>query len=407
MAKQLQIRGGTTVQHSTFTGALREITIDTDKDVVVVHDGTTVGGFPLAKQTSVDSKVTKVTSTDNAVVRFDGTTGQVQNSGVIIDDSSNVGIGVTPSAWGSVFRSIEGGNSSSSQNWIGLQTNDSTLKAGTNSYYDGSYYRYKFNNAASMQDMFQGGFQWSFAPSGTAGNAITWTNAMTLNNNGNLLVGTSTDDGKHKVQVNGKIASTLTDNYATSHQTKFDDSGVSTASQNVPAFSASFSPMLGGATFLSGFGYTSHNIVGAWRSGYYGWNTGEIGTYITPGGGSDFYSNSYYLLKDNGQIGWSGGTPTLVSLSDMRKKDKKEDLVNGLEKINSLTPFIGRYKEDITDKDKVFLSAQEVQKILPEAVSEDVDGFLQLSYIDLVPLLISAVKDLTKEIETLKIKIGE
>lgn len=93
MAKQLQIRGGTTVQHSTFTGALREITIDTDKDVVVVHDGTTVGGFPLAKQTSVDSKVTKVTSTDNAIVRFNGTTGDVQNSGVIIDDNNNVGIG--------------------------------------------------------------------------------------------------------------------------------------------------------------------------------------------------------------------------------------------------------------------------------------------------------------------------
>lgn len=90
MAKQLQIRGGTTVQHSTFTGALREITIDTDKDVVVVHDGTTVGGFPLAKQTSVDSKVTKVTSTDNAIVRFNGTTGEVQNSGVVIDDNGNI-----------------------------------------------------------------------------------------------------------------------------------------------------------------------------------------------------------------------------------------------------------------------------------------------------------------------------
>ena len=86
MAKQLQIRGGTTAQHSTFTGAVREITVDTDKDVVVVHDGSTAGGFPLAKQTSVDAKVAKVTSTDKAIVRFNGTTGEVQNSGVIIGD---------------------------------------------------------------------------------------------------------------------------------------------------------------------------------------------------------------------------------------------------------------------------------------------------------------------------------
>ena len=50
MATQVQFRGGTTVEHSTFTGAAREITIDTDKDTVVVHDGATAGGYPLAKE---------------------------------------------------------------------------------------------------------------------------------------------------------------------------------------------------------------------------------------------------------------------------------------------------------------------------------------------------------------------
>ena len=38
------------------------------------------------------TKVTKVTSTDNAIVRFDGTTGAVQNSSVIIDDSGNLNL---------------------------------------------------------------------------------------------------------------------------------------------------------------------------------------------------------------------------------------------------------------------------------------------------------------------------
>ena len=38
-------------------------------------------------------------STDNAIVRYDGTTGKlVQNSAVTIDDSGNVGIGTTPQA---------------------------------------------------------------------------------------------------------------------------------------------------------------------------------------------------------------------------------------------------------------------------------------------------------------------
>ena len=56
MAKQVQFRRGTTSQHSSFTGATGEITVDTDKDVAVIHDGSTAGGFPLSKQTSVDAK---------------------------------------------------------------------------------------------------------------------------------------------------------------------------------------------------------------------------------------------------------------------------------------------------------------------------------------------------------------
>jgi len=53
MATQVQLRGGTTSEHSSFTGAAREVTVDTDKDVVVVHDGSTAGGIPLAKEASV------------------------------------------------------------------------------------------------------------------------------------------------------------------------------------------------------------------------------------------------------------------------------------------------------------------------------------------------------------------
>lgn len=43
-------RGGTTAEHSEFTGAARELTIDTDKKTVVVHDGITKGGIPLARE---------------------------------------------------------------------------------------------------------------------------------------------------------------------------------------------------------------------------------------------------------------------------------------------------------------------------------------------------------------------
>ena len=52
MAKRLQHRGGTTSQHSTFTGAVREVTVDTDKNTLVVHDGATAGGITDVVQDS-------------------------------------------------------------------------------------------------------------------------------------------------------------------------------------------------------------------------------------------------------------------------------------------------------------------------------------------------------------------
>ena len=53
MSKLLQLRGGTTSEHSSFTGAVREVTVDTTKDTLVVHDGSTAGGFPLLKEGDV------------------------------------------------------------------------------------------------------------------------------------------------------------------------------------------------------------------------------------------------------------------------------------------------------------------------------------------------------------------
>lgn len=49
MAIQIKRRRGTTADHSTFIGAAGELTVDLDKDTVVVHDGVTAGGFPLLR----------------------------------------------------------------------------------------------------------------------------------------------------------------------------------------------------------------------------------------------------------------------------------------------------------------------------------------------------------------------
>ena len=60
MSTIFKLRRGTTSQHSTFTGAAGEATIDTTKNTVVVHDGITAGGIPLAKGSQIVSSITSL-----------------------------------------------------------------------------------------------------------------------------------------------------------------------------------------------------------------------------------------------------------------------------------------------------------------------------------------------------------
>jgi hypothetical protein len=57
MPTALQLRRGTTSQHSSFTGANGEVTVDTTKKTAVVHDGSTAGGIPLATEAQVTARV--------------------------------------------------------------------------------------------------------------------------------------------------------------------------------------------------------------------------------------------------------------------------------------------------------------------------------------------------------------
>ena len=50
---QVQLRRGTTAQHGLFTGAQGELTVDTDKNALVLHDGTTQGGRIVGDSLSV------------------------------------------------------------------------------------------------------------------------------------------------------------------------------------------------------------------------------------------------------------------------------------------------------------------------------------------------------------------
>ena len=66
-AYAIQFRRGTTTQHSSFTGLLGEVTVDTDKKTLVVHDGSTTGGYPLAREGAAASMTTGTFSSNVSV----------------------------------------------------------------------------------------------------------------------------------------------------------------------------------------------------------------------------------------------------------------------------------------------------------------------------------------------------
>ncbi|MDB4335255.1 hypothetical protein OAA05_00270 [bacterium] len=96
MATAIQRRRGTTSQHSSFTGLAGEITIDTDKNTIVVHDGSTAGGIPLAKS----SEVTALGGADiTDVVAGSGLTGGATSGSATISlDYGNLAGSLVPSA---------------------------------------------------------------------------------------------------------------------------------------------------------------------------------------------------------------------------------------------------------------------------------------------------------------------
>ena len=86
MAKRVQLRRGTTAQTNAFTGAVGEVTVDTDKKTVVVHDGTTVGGTPLLNANQlVDS-----TTTVKGIVRLATESDITNSSGTAVVTPKNV-----------------------------------------------------------------------------------------------------------------------------------------------------------------------------------------------------------------------------------------------------------------------------------------------------------------------------
>jgi hypothetical protein len=142
--------------------------------------GRTSDGYGLLRFQNSDGTDTRGyigSPADNVLAFFDG--GFTER--MRLDASGNLGLGVTPSAWSGLTAFQIGGQAS-------LSADGTSVQIGTNAYFSSGWKYIGTGNATNYYQL-NGQHVWRTAPSGTAGNAITFTQAMTLDASGNLGVG--------------------------------------------------------------------------------------------------------------------------------------------------------------------------------------------------------------------------
>ena len=113
---------------------------------------------------------------------------------LVLTNGGNLGLGLIPSAWANTFKVIQGPNSE-------LFFTSRYPYIVSNGFFDTSW-KYVNSEGASFYVQAAGQHQWFNAPTGTAGAALSFTQAMTLLSTGSLLLGTTTDNGS-RLQVSG------------------------------------------------------------------------------------------------------------------------------------------------------------------------------------------------------------
>jgi hypothetical protein len=224
------------------------------------------------------------------------------------------------------------------------------------------------------------------------------TNGVYLNGNGSGWLSLRGDgNGSTRIQINGS-SYTEPDLMAfftnTSERMRIDSSGFllvgGTSSVSSTAKIQSFSNAGNSGTgyigmFASGSSLANQNV---------GFQIGQtdLRIYGAWDGSGNARNNVYVSAQSNGVQLSSGGT-SWSAISDERQKDIIEPIENGLTKVASLRAVIGKYKTDHDDVRRIFLIAQDVQAVLPEAISTDGNGKLGLNYQDLVPVLVKAIQE--------------
>ena len=269
-----------------------------------------------------------------------------------LDSSGNLGLGVTPSAW-SLGKALEVGAAGNGL-WAVAAAD---LYLVSNVIYSSSLFKYASSNRASYYEQNVGTHVWKISTDATptAGNTITFTQAMTLDASGNLLVGTTVTDPVGS-RVNGSVIGSGTGGY-----------GIRTRA-------------------TAGYSY--------------------IGLNSTSGTSLGFYTDNGTAFVTSGNISSNGATTLYNATSDYRLKTVLGVVTGQGARIDALEPLEYEWKAD-GSRARGFL-AHKFQAIYANSVTETKDAVdadnnpvyqtMQASSAEVIADLVAEIQDLRKRL---------
>jgi hypothetical protein len=302
-----------------------------------------------------NAQIKDVGGTGEYVIRYE----EGSLDALTITRAGNLGLGVTPSAWGSTYKAIQIGTGGSVN---GRTNTENQVGLSANAFHNGTSWTYIASTTATQYQQAAGIHYWFNAPSGTAGNAITFTQAMSLTAAGELLVGTTSGIGANKVVIKGDISLGLQGSTGTS--------------------------------------CGDINFYNSSATKYWSISTNQTNFYIA----DDNFSNYAYLTQN--PTAWQFG-------SDSRIKTDITELDYGLATVMAIQPK--RYKLKTSGKIDIGFIAQELRDVVPEAVSGQGGEFLDtdtpqeraaktlgVGKETLIPILVKAIQELKAEFDAYK-----
>jgi hypothetical protein len=392
---------------SNVNDAIRELMAQLkDFQVGSAGDPVTVGGVLTVQAGSASTPSLTTAGDTNTGIFFPAADTIAFAEGGVeamrMDASGNMGLGVTPSAWNGSSRVFQfGANGTAAfENYNGL-TNNMIY----NSYRDSSNVaRYvTTDRAARTGTSTNGGFTWELAPSGTAGNAITFTQAMTLDASGRLIVGATSASGSNQAEI--QAVGTNTGLWVQTGQTSssyYIADFRNGSNQSTLSLRADNTTLVGGNLLVGTTSATARLTVHAPSGSAPCWFK-----VATNGDAGIFFANASNSAV--GQVTVNSSSTAYVTSSDYRLKNTIAPMTGALDKVALLKPVT--YKWNIDGSDSQGFIAHELAEVVPECVigekdAVNEDGSIKPQGIDtsfLVATLTAALQEahgLIKNLET-------